>query len=188
NITYSIVSGGATINSSTGEVSNVTADFVVRATATGANGCGTETVDIAVTVGQINVATVQTHLTGSGYSLADGDFLWTGKLGSDWDDINNWLKYSQAQNEFVAVTAPPLPTENIFVLNVTTTCYGTAIPIVPDDATPRTARTVFIGTGAAIDLRGTLDVYGDWKNNGSLFIPSGIRIVNFTGTEIQNVY
>src|SRR5690606_25496695 len=108
NITYSIVSGGATINSSTGEVSNVTADFVVRATATGANGCGTETVDIAVTVGQINVATVQTHLTGSGYSLADGDFLWTGKLGSDWDDINNWLKYSQAQNEFVAVTAPPL--------------------------------------------------------------------------------
>ena len=49
-IVYSIVSGGASINSTTGDVSAVTSDFTVRATATGINGCGVEIADMAVTV------------------------------------------------------------------------------------------------------------------------------------------
>ena len=47
-ITYSIIGTGASINSSTGEVSNVTGDFTVRATAAGLCGANT-TVDRSVT-------------------------------------------------------------------------------------------------------------------------------------------
>ncbi len=47
-IVYSVLSGGATINSTTGAVSNVTSNYVVRATAN--TGCGTATTDRSVTV------------------------------------------------------------------------------------------------------------------------------------------
>ena len=47
-VSYAILSGGASINSSTGVVSSVTSDFTVQATIT--NGCGSITVNRAVTV------------------------------------------------------------------------------------------------------------------------------------------
>jgi hypothetical protein len=47
-VSYSIFAGGANIDASTGVVSNVTSNYVVRATATGL--CGTTTADRSVTV------------------------------------------------------------------------------------------------------------------------------------------
>lgn len=47
-ISYSVLSGGASVNSTTGVVSNVESDFVIRATAN--TGCGTATADQLVIV------------------------------------------------------------------------------------------------------------------------------------------
>ncbi len=55
-VTYSIVSGGASINTTTGQVSSVTSGFTVRATATGCN--GPTTADRVVTVTGSNTPTV----------------------------------------------------------------------------------------------------------------------------------
>jgi hypothetical protein len=57
-ITYSILSGGATINATTGVASNVTGNFTVQATATGACGNST-TADFVVTVNPTTTITTQ---------------------------------------------------------------------------------------------------------------------------------
>lgn len=59
-IVYSIESGTATVNPTTGEVSDVDSDFTIRATATGINGCGEKYVDLAVTVNPIPTPTIST--------------------------------------------------------------------------------------------------------------------------------
>lgn len=59
-IVYSIESGTATLNPTTGEVSDVDSDFTIRATATGINGCGEKHVDLPVTVNPIPTPTIST--------------------------------------------------------------------------------------------------------------------------------
>lgn len=59
-IAYSIESGTATVNPTTGEVSSADSDFIIRATATGVNGCGEKYVDLAVTVNPIPSPTIST--------------------------------------------------------------------------------------------------------------------------------
>lgn len=82
-IVYSIISGGASINSATGVVSAVTSDFTVRATATGINGCGVETADMAVAVHALPTVSLgpdQTICAGTTATLDAGTFasyLWS---------------------------------------------------------------------------------------------------------------
>ncbi|NHB67682.1 T9SS type A sorting domain-containing protein [Perlabentimonas gracilis] len=59
-IAYSIESGTATVNPTTGEVSSADSDFIIRATATGVNVCGEKYVDLAVTVNPIPSPTIST--------------------------------------------------------------------------------------------------------------------------------
>ncbi len=74
NVLYSILNGGASIDTSTGEVSNVTASFTVRATI--ANNCGFTTVDRVVVVNQlpqVSLAAFNTYCTNAAaFSLSGG--------------------------------------------------------------------------------------------------------------------
>ncbi len=82
-VVYSIISGGASINSTTGVVSAVTSDFTVRVTATGINGCGVETADMAVAVHALPTVSLgpdQTICAGTTATLDAGTFasyLWS---------------------------------------------------------------------------------------------------------------
>lgn len=60
-IVYSIQSGTAVVNPSTGEVTNIGADFTIRATAYGYNGCGEEFTELAVTVNPIPEPVISTN-------------------------------------------------------------------------------------------------------------------------------
>ncbi|MDD4384169.1 MAG: T9SS type A sorting domain-containing protein [Bacteroidales bacterium] len=59
-IVYSIESGTAVVDPSTGEVTNINADFTIRATAYGYNGCGEEFTDLDITVNPIPEPTIST--------------------------------------------------------------------------------------------------------------------------------
>ena len=127
-IVYSIVSGGASINSTTGDVSAVTSDFTVRATATGINGCGVEIADMAVTVHALPTVDLggdQAICAGSMATLDAGTFasyLWsdnstnqtlvTGTAGSYSVTVTDGNGCSNTSAP-VAVTVNPLPTVDL---------------------------------------------------------------------------
>jgi hypothetical protein len=89
-ITYSIVNGGATINSNSGLVSNVTGNFTVRATATGACG-GPLTVDLSVTVNPATAITTQpaTQTVCDGGSITFSTVATGQNLTYQWNFNNN---------------------------------------------------------------------------------------------------
>jgi len=103
-IVYSIVSGGASINSTTGDVSAVTSDFTVRATATVINGCGVEIADMAVTVHALPTVDLggdQAICAGSMATLDAGTFA--SYLWSD-NSTSQTLVTGSAGNYSVTVT------------------------------------------------------------------------------------
>ncbi|MDD3892888.1 MAG: T9SS type A sorting domain-containing protein, partial [Bacteroidales bacterium] len=59
-IVYSIESGTAVVDFTTGVVTNINSDFTIRATAHGYNGCGEELVDLEVTVNPIPEPVIST--------------------------------------------------------------------------------------------------------------------------------
>jgi len=127
-IVYSIVSGGASINSTTGDVSAVTSDFTVRATATGIGGCGVETADMTVTVHvlpTVDLGGDQAICAGSMATLDAGTFasyLWsdnstnqtlvTGTAGSYSVTVTDGNGCSNTSAP-VAITVNPLPTVDL---------------------------------------------------------------------------
>ena len=129
-IVYSIVSGGASINSTTGDVSAVTSDFTVRATATGINGCGVEIADMAVTVHALPTVDLggdQAICAGSMATLDAGTFasyLWsdnstsqtlvTGSAGNYSVTVTDLHGCSNTSAQ-VALTVNALPTVNLGV-------------------------------------------------------------------------
>jgi hypothetical protein len=146
NIVYSILSGGAMLNASTGLVSSITGSFVIRATATSA--CAPVSTDLAVTVFTLpNTPTITangtTNLCDNASvvltSSAPNSIIWSNNASTSSITVN------QADNYFVTYTdangcsvnsAPVSVTQNvspaipqISASGPTTFCQGTIIDL-----------------------------------------------------------
>ena len=142
-IAYSILSGGASINSTTGAVSNVTSNYVVRATAN--TGCGTATTDRSVTVNTNPIAPIisnggsltfcegqNVQLT-SNYSTGN---LWSSNQNTESIDVTASGNYSvvytdpngcSATSNVVTVQVNPLPNAQITAQGATSFCAGGSV-------------------------------------------------------------
>jgi hypothetical protein len=135
-ITYSIFSGGATIDTNTGLVSNVTSDFVVRASAAGCG--GPTTVDFSVSV----ISTIGTPIftTGASALCTGGTSTYTATASNSTNitysivsggasiDANTGVVSNVTANFTVRATATGVcggPTTNDFLVSV---ANGTGIP------------------------------------------------------------
>jgi hypothetical protein len=142
-IAYSILSGGASINSTTGAVSNVTSNYVVRATAN--TGCGTATTDRSVTVhtnpiapiisngGSLTFCEGQNVQLTSSYSTGN---LWSSNQNTESIDVTASGNYSvvytdpngcSATSNGVTVQVNPLPYAQITAQGATSFCTGGSV-------------------------------------------------------------
>ena len=138
------------------------------ATATNSFGCSTSA-SVAVTVA-----------TPSTQPLATNDYVWRGTTNTDWSTLTNWVKYDGAAYP-VASTLPSsndnvfIPQNNTCVVNQPSIGSGTVA-----------AKAVFIESSATVTGgSGTLEVKGDFTNNGTF--TAGTGTVSFTGTTAQQI-
>ncbi len=181
-VAYSILGGtGATINSSTGAISNVTGNYTVVATYTSTSGCGTATAQQAVTLNSVSTSAVNALVSPS---VSNNDYLWNGTTSTDWGTAGNWYVYNSSTTpNFSVASSVPATTTNVYILPSSVTCIGSNIPSV---AASSNANHVYIGTGATLNgSTQTLNVYGNWTNNGTFNRQTGT--LNFTGTTDASV-
>lgn len=142
-ISYSVLSGGATINSTTGVVSNVLSDYVIRATAS--TGCGTATADQSVTVHANPIAPIITNIGNltfcEGQNVLLSSNLSSGNLWSTNENTESILVTSSgnyslvytdangcsASSNSVTVQVNPLPIAQITAQGATSFCAGGSV-------------------------------------------------------------
>lgn len=142
-VSYSILSGGATINPTSGIVSNVTSDYVVRATAT--TGCGTQTTDRTVTVNSNPTAPIVSNVGSLTFcegqnvqlnSNVNSGNLWTTNETSESIIVTSSGNYSvvytdqngcSATSNIVSVQVNPLPNAQITAQGPTSFCAGGSV-------------------------------------------------------------
>ncbi len=142
-VSYSILSGGATINPTSGVVSSVTSNYVVRATAT--TGCGTQTTDRSVTVNANPIAPIISNVGSltfcegqnvqltSNYSTGN---LWSSNQNTESIYATSSGNYSvvytdqngcSATSNVVTVQVHPLPNAQITAQGATSFCTGGSV-------------------------------------------------------------
>ncbi len=149
--TYSILSGGATINSTSGQVNNVVSDYIVRATSNTA--CGTTTADRSVTVHSIPVAPFVssngnlTFCEGQNVQLSSNvssGNLWNTSETSESILVTSSGNYSvvytdgngcSATSNSVLVQVNPLPNAQIMAQGPTSFCAGGSVVLNSSSST-----------------------------------------------------
>jgi len=134
-------------------------------TGTSAAGC-TNTDQVLVTVNAL-----------SSTSATNGDYIWKGTTNTDWSTASNWLAYNGTS--YAVATAPPTSSNKVIIPAASSGC------VVSQPATITNlsgdAKDIVIDSGASLGLSSsTLNVYGNWTNNGT-FTP-GIGTLAFVGT------
>jgi hypothetical protein len=145
-----------------------TATTTYTATATNAAGC-TTSASVAVTVA-----------TPSTQTLATNDYVWRGTTNTDWSTLTNWVKYDGTA--YPVASTLPSSNDNVFIPQ-----NNTCVVSQPSIGTGTvTVNTVYIEPSATVTGgSGTIDVKGDFTNNGTF--TAGTGTVSFTGTAAQQV-
>lgn len=156
-VTYAIFSGGASIDASTGAVSNVTSDFVVRATAT--NNCGSAYADQPVTV-HANPA-VPTIAAGGPTAFCQGGNV---TLTSSQSSGNTWSNTETA----AAITASQAGSYTVTYTDANG-CSATSAPTVvtvhanPAPSITASGATIFC-EGGNVTLTSSQSTGNTWSN------------------------
>lgn len=181
-VTYSILSGGASINSSTGQVSSVTSNFTVRATIS--NACGIITIDRFVTVTPISAPQAVNNITvgpiiGHGALLPDGNLnassCWGGCLSGEHEAWRGRL-FNAAETSFSqawasGTTTPPDGTQYLQI------DLGSIVPV---DGIVTQSR----GTFGCCDNQRVTEYNVAVSSNGSIW--TTVMGSPFTGNVLQN--
>lgn len=138
------------------------------ATATNSFGC-TSSASVVVSVTE---PTTQT--------LATNDYVWLGSSNTSWSTASNWVKFDGTT--YAVASTSPAATDNVFIPQ-----NNTCVVNQPSIGTATvTVNTVYIEPSATVTGgSGTLDVKGDFTNNGTF--TAGTGTVSFTGTSAQQV-
>ncbi|MFN5844165.1 MAG: hypothetical protein ACK46O_00515, partial [Flavobacteriia bacterium] len=132
------------------------------------NGCSASS-NVNLTVNNPSISTTPTN----------GDMVWRGS-SNDWTTSGNWWQYNGAS--YVATSAVPTTSQNV-IIPANQTCVLNQPNIAANTAY---AKNVTIENNAELIMSsGTLNVLGNWTNNG-IFTP-GIGTVNFNGAIAQTM-
>lgn len=145
-----------------------TANTTYTATATNTAGCS---VSSSVT---FNVTTP------SSMALAANDYVWRGKVDTDWNTASNWVVYDGTN--YATATTVPTATQNIYIPQ-----NGVCVVNQPNTGTNNIASSLItIEPSATLTMgSGTLAVSGNFVNNGT-FVP-GTGTVKFNGSVAQTI-
>ncbi|MEN9400443.1 MAG: hypothetical protein RL632_1546 [Bacteroidota bacterium] len=105
-----------------------------------------------------------------------GDIIWRGVTNTNWNTASNWYVFNGSI--YAVATAVPNNTNNI-IIPANQTCVLAQPSVL--SATTNAAKNVTIESGATLTLAGgTLNVAGNWTNNGTFTGSTGT--VSFIGT------
>ena len=126
--------------------------------------------------------------TATGASLVAGDLLWSGNSSTDWGSNTNWYAFDGTDFVVPGAGVAPSASNRVFVLPSSTS--GACISSINNTTVTASgsAKDVYVGTGATllVDAGQSLQVNGDWTNNGT-FTPDATAIVEFTGGTAQSI-
>jgi hypothetical protein len=164
---YQNLSVATTSQAVTGLAPNKTYYFRVRST----NGGNTSA----------NSTVVTAHTFTTSVSYAANDYVWTGTTSADWSNTANWAKYANAV--FAIPSTIPTATSNVIIPANTAGCVLNQPTISSGNLI---AKNVTIAPASTFTMNtGTLDVKGDFTNNGTF--TAGTGTVSFTGSAAQQV-
>jgi len=107
--------------------------------------------------------------------LSSGDYIWSGNTSIDWTTPSNWLIFGGGNSYSVAPSIPD-NTKNV-IIRAYAPC-GSNISHVPT-AVSGSCKNLTIETQLIMDGTSSLNVYGNWTNNG--IFNAGNGTVTFTG-------
>jgi len=112
--------------------------------------------------------------------------VWTGLAGSsDWNTAGNWLQYNGTKYSVAGTLSNN--TTNVFIValdNCVTASVSNTANIA--DGNTATVKDINIGTGKTLSMgSGTLNVAGDFTNNGTFTAEAGTVV--FNGSEAQTI-
>jgi hypothetical protein len=128
------------------------------------------------------LVTVNNPSTTSPTVLSNGDYVWSGNMNSDWSTANNWLVYNNST--FGVAGSIPAGTSNVFIRangscasNTATTAAGSVVAC--NNISIESGKALIAGSGS------TLNVSGNWTNNGSFTASTGT--ISFKGSQQQRI-
>jgi hypothetical protein len=115
-------------------------------------------------------------------TAASGDVIWRGATSTDWNTASNWYSYN-GTSYAVASGVPSAATRTIIPANNTCVLAQPSVNIT----TAGSAKDVIIETGATLTMTtGTLNVSGNFVNNGTFVAGTGKVAFNAAGTVSGN--
>ncbi|MDD4150113.1 MAG: T9SS type A sorting domain-containing protein, partial [Bacteroidales bacterium] len=112
--------------------------------------------------------------------IGNGDFYWTGAEDNSWDNENNWLYYN---GSYSVATSLPLSTSNVYIESYASVC-GLTNAITEGNSTVY-CQDLNIGSGLTLGGLSTIEITGDWNNEG--IFTAGTGTVTFNGTSPQTI-
>ncbi len=114
-------------------------------------------------------------------SISTGDYLWTGIDGPDWNNPSNWFVSNGTY--FTPALSVPANSINTFILplSLTQNCISSNEASIASNTQSGDTKDITIWTDANFHTKGTLNVYGNFKNLGTA---SGHTIA-FNGSDNQ---
>lgn len=170
--------------------SNQTAAGTYTVVASNAGSCtASMTGSATITSSGLNITTINTNLGGL-HVIANNDVVWTGSGDINWSNTNNWLRYNATQTQFESMSVAPSSAQNVFILSqaVAGSCVNASNnPTIASGFTGN-AKNIYIGNGTTLSIAGTVEVTGNWINEGT-FVNTGIgdRTVMFKGNNNQEI-
>lgn len=128
--------------------------------------------------GSTNVAITTPPTTG----LVNTDYIWTGRVSSEWNSVSNWISYNGSN--FIIPGTVPSSSNNVFLKSYSNcVAYNPTISTVNGNCKKITIESPIVLT---ITNNKNLNVYGDWVNNSSVTCVLGTS-VNFRGNTRQYI-
>jgi len=173
--------GTATVNGS-GVVTGVANGSTTIRYTVSAAGCSNDVASRTVNVGQPTTA-----ITVNANTIASGDYLWNGYASNEADQLPNWYIFDGT--DYSPAGVAPTSTDDVFVVTNADAVNCVEVGRYPliENAVTFNLNNVYIGSGAQLDMdpNSTLNVTGDFTNDGT-FTPSAGEVV-FNGTGAQNI-
>ncbi len=149
--------------------------------ATNTYGCSTSA-NSTITVNQPS-----TTISVNGVTIAEGDYLWNGKLNTNANVKNNW--YVLNNGIYSEASQAPQATDEVFVVSATdaVSCVSNSNNMSIPAAGNFNSSNMNIGASASVSLGNgaSLNVKGDFINDGNFNAGSGTVVMN--GTSLQKI-